>query len=315
MVLEKEKEKVYIFTKKGLNLQKIKHPFFKDLKKRYIIKVFYSFSKFLETFLFSPPSLVIFFYEYDKNKDFFKRIGTLKKEFNLFFIPFILIVKDLNYEVLLLEAEMADDFVTLENIEEIPVRIEYALKRVKRLSDNNPLTGLPGNTSITRALENVLQTSKELAVCYVDIDNFKAYNDAYGFSQGDELIKNLARILSSSLVELSPEEYFLGHIGGDDFVFIVPLSKAEEISKEIIKRFDSTVPLFVKKEDLEKGYFISKDRKGTLSQIPLPSISIAIVPVTQGKFKHIGEISQRAAEVKKVVKKMQGSNYFIDRRK
>ncbi|MEM4649743.1 MAG: diguanylate cyclase response regulator, partial [Candidatus Bathyarchaeia archaeon] len=75
----------------------------------------------------------------------------MKKEFNLFFIPFILIVKDLNYEVLLLEAEMADDFVTLENIEEIPVRIEYALKRVKRLSDNNPLTGLPGNTSITRA--------------------------------------------------------------------------------------------------------------------------------------------------------------------
>lgn len=310
-----EREKIYVFSKRDLKLIKIKPSVFKNLKKRFVVKIFYSFTKFLETFLFSPPSLVIFYYEYERSREIFEKLSTLKKEFNLFFIPFILLVRDLKPEILLTEAEMADDFVTLESIEEVPVRVEYALKRIKRLSDNNPLTGLPGNTSITKALESVLKTSKELAVAYIDIDNFKAYNDAYGFSQGDELIKNLARILSSTLIELSPKEHFLGHVGGDDFVFIVPFSKVEEVAKEIIKRFDSTVPLFLKKEDIERGYFVSKDRKGNITQIPLPSISIAIVPVIQGKFKHIGEISQRAAEVKGVVKKMPGSNYFIDRRK
>lgn len=147
----------------------------------------------------------------------------------------------------------------------------------------------------------------------MDLDNFKAYNDIYGFSKGDEMIKNVARLLVNT-VNRWTKEGFVGHIGGDDFIFIAPLEVVETIAQEVIKGFSSLIPSLVNKRDLERGYFVSRDRQGNKVRFPLPSLSIAIVPVRKGKFKHIGEIAERASQVKKVVKSIQGSAYFVDRR-
>ncbi len=308
------KKIIYAFLKKDKFFTKWKQELIYFLKEKYKLKSFYSFKKFLSAILFDPPSMVIYYYH--KNPEGLKNLVELKKKFNMFNIPLILILDHFDLEWLISTSEWGDDFVFLKDkIDEVFVRIEYAFHRLERISDNNPLTGLPGNTSIYRAIERILDRYKPYAVAYVDLDNFKAYNDAYGFSHGDEMIKTVAKILTTTISDFSREDYFIGHIGGDDFVFIVPLEKVETISKEIIKRFDTLAPTFLNPNDREKGYFVSVDRIGNISKIPIPTLSISIVPVVKGKFKHIGEISGRLAEIKKVVKGIEGSTYFIDRRK
>ena len=310
---EEFKEVIYVFLKKSRFFLDWKKSLLDELKDKYEFKFFYNSKKFLEYLLFHPPSMILYYYPKDPKT--FERLVSIKKEFNLRIIPLILMVDKMDFEFLREKADVVDDFIiTVEEPKETVLRIEYAFKRLERVADNNSLTGLPGNTSIARTIERILHSDKAYAVAYVDLDNFKSYNDKYGFSKGDEMIKNLARILLNAVVEFSPDDYFVGHIGGDDFVFIVPLERVEKICQEVIRRFDSTVPYFVNQEDLSQGYFICKNRQGKLTKIPLPSVSIAVVPVHKGKFSHIGEISQRAAEVKSYVKKMSGSNYFIDRR-
>jgi len=305
---------IYVFLKKNKFFLQWKQALLEELKGKYEFKFFYNSKKFLEHLLFHPPSMILYYYH--KDPVTFEKLVSIKKEFNLRIIPLLLMVDELDFEFLRDKADVVDDFIiTSEEPAETVLRIEYAFKRLERIADNNSLTGLPGNTSIARTIERILNSEKVYAVAYVDLDNFKSYNDKYGFSKGDEMIKNLARILVNAVVEFSPDDYFVGHIGGDDFVFIVPMEKVEKICQEVVRRFDSTVPYFVDQEDLSKGYFICKNRQGKVTEIPLPSVSIAVVPVYKGKFSHIGEIAQRAAEVKSIVKKMKGSNYFIDRRK
>jgi diguanylate cyclase (GGDEF)-like protein len=312
-----QKKPIYAFLKKNKFLKDWKNSLKNYLKDKYSLKSFYDFKKFLNAFFFNPPSLVLYYYPKNKeNKEGLEEIIKVRKSFNLINIPLILILDKLEPELLLSIAPWTDDFIILnDDVKETYLRIEYAFEKLNRISDNNPLTGLPGNLSITKTIEKVMESLKPYAIAYIDLDNFKTYNDIYGFFQGDEMIKNLARIMVNTLSEFSKEDYFVGHIGGDDFVFIVPLEKVEMVSKEIIKRFNLLVPSFLNKKDLERGYFISTNRMGEVSQIPLPSISIAVVPIWKGKFKHIGEISARAAEVKRVAKSIKGSSYFIDRRK
>uniref|UniRef100_A0A7V4JQ52 diguanylate cyclase n=1 Tax=Thermodesulfobacterium geofontis TaxID=1295609 RepID=A0A7V4JQ52_9BACT len=308
------KKPIYFFFKKNKFLKDWKNSLKTYLKEKYSLKSFYNFKKFLNAFFFNPPYLVLYYYP--KNKEGLEEIIRVRKSFNLINIPLILILDKLEPELLLSLAPWTDDFIILnDDVREAYLRIEYVFEKLNRISDNNPLTGLPGNLSITKTIERLMESLKPYAIAYVDLDNFKIYNDVYGFFQGDEMIKNLARIIVNTLSEFSKDDHFAGHIGGDDFVFIVPLEKAETVSKEIIKRFSLLVPSFLDKKDLERGYFISINRTGEVSQIPLPSISIAVVPIWKDKFKHIGEISARAAEVKKVAKSIKGNSYFIDRRK
>ena len=277
------------------------------------IRTFYNIDKFLEALLFKPPDIVFYYYKKDP-KSLQILLRDIKIQFNLVKLLFILIVDKFEAEILSNYIYAIDEILTTSSDkEEVLVRTKLALSKLERISDNNPLTGLPGNVSIERNIKLALEKEEPSAVIYVDLDNFKAYNDLYGFSKGDEMIKNLSKILLNTLQTLSKES-FVGHIGGDDFVLIVPLEKAEEVSKEIIKRFDSLVPKFVNPKDLQRGYLICKDRKGNLCKFPLPSVSLAIVPVHKGKFKHIGEVAERAGQIKKLVKSVPGSAYFIDRR-
>ena len=147
------------------------------------------------------------------------------------------------------------------------------------------------------------------------MDNFKAYNDVYGFLKGDEIIKFTADTIMTSIHSLIPNNSFIGHIGGDDFIAIVPTLNCEDVCKDIIANFDANVVRFFTEDDVEKGYIEVANRKGVIEQFPLTSISIGVVEADVGRFANILEIGEVGAQVKHMAKSVMGSSYAIDRRK
>jgi diguanylate cyclase (GGDEF)-like protein len=209
-----------------------------------------------------------------------------------------------------------DDLIEMPVMpEELLVRVQLAQARMNRVFDNNPLSKLPGNTSILNAIQKVLDSSSEpMAVCYVDIDNFKPYNDHYGFSRGDEVILMVARVIVNVIDQAAREQSFIGHIGGDDYVFIVPEEKTVEICEKILANFEAVRNLFIEPEDVHLGGFVEKDRQGRETRFGLLSISIAVIPTGHGKFQHFGQVAAVASQIKHKVKALEGNNYLIDRR-
>ena len=195
----------------------------------------------------------------------------------------------------------------------------YTIKNLDRLLKMNrrisPLTGLPGNVQIHAELKKRITNKEEFSVLYLDLDNFKAYNDVYGFLNGDEIIKFTARCVANHLHDTEDESNFVGHIGGDDFVAITANTNCEKICQDIILEFDQGVLKYFNKSDIEKGYLEIPNRKCVIEQFPLTSISIAVVVVDKGRFKNVLEIGESAAQVKHLAKMTPGSTYVIDRRK
>ncbi len=177
----------------------------------------------------------------------------------------------------------------------------------------NPLTGLPANVVIEEFIETLLNQKENFLVGYLDIDNFKAFNDNYGFFAGDNLIKRTAFFLSKYLKEHYGDSAFIGHIGGDDFVFVVKDTNFEALSQvlnRLIEALEKSVKVFFKKEDLERGYFIGKDREGNIKKFPLGSFSIAVVE-SRGKSS-LQEIAKTAAQLKKIAKSHWGSKIVFE---
>lgn len=267
-----------------------------------------------ENILSQPPDLLILQYALQPEL-ICHLLVALKANLHLPFLPVILVLAPGQYQIDW-ESYPVDDFVCDDvSQEELLARVHLAFVRSIRLADNNPLTGLPGNTSILKYIQDKLDRGKEIAIGYVDLDNFKPFNDHYGFARGDEILRALARILTNVVSNQAGERGFVGHIGGDDFVFVCPMELAEPIAKEIIEEFDRIVPSFLDEEDLARGCFVSEDRQGRICQFPLPSLSIAIVPNKNGRFKHYGEVASVAAQLKKYVKKIPGSTFLVDRRR
>ena len=195
----------------------------------------------------------------------------------------------------------------------------YTIKNLGRLLSINrrisPLTGLPGNVQIHAELKKRISNRQNFSVLYLDLDNFKAYNDVYGFLKGDEIIKYTADTIVRCVHNYIHEGAFVGHIGGDDFIAIVPILNCDEICKNIIASFDAHVTKFFTEEDVEKGYIEVANRKGIIEQFPLTSISIGVVEADVGRFANMLEIGEVGAQVKHNAKSVMGSSYFIDRRK
>lgn len=195
----------------------------------------------------------------------------------------------------------------------------YTIKNLGRLLSINrrisPLTGLPGNVQIHAELKKRISNREKFSVLYLDLDNFKAYNDVYGFLKGDEIIKYTADTIVRCVHNCIHEGAFVGHIGGDDFIAIVPILNCDEICKNIIASFDAHVTKFFTEEDVEKGYIEVANRKGIIEQFPLTSISIGVVEADVGRFANMLEIGEVGAQVKHNAKSVMGSSYFIDRRK
>ncbi len=213
----------------------------------------------------------------------------------------------------LLEAG-ADEVVN----DEIPereqlLRLEQVLKRADRDVSVHPTTRLPGTNHIARDMQSRLEASETFAVCYADLDHFKEFNDRYGYALGDAVIRLLSRILRDIVRGLAPGG-FVGHIGGDDFIFNVPVEYLEETCDEIIFLFDELIPYQYTEEDRRAGYFLGEDRRGNVHRVPLMGLSIGVVTNQFQTFDHPGMISELAAEMKSFAKSLPGSKYVVDRR-
>ena len=197
--------------------------------------------------------------------------------------------------------------------------IYYTVKNIIRLMQTNrtvsPLTGLPGNVQIQVEIKKRILRKNEFAVLYLDLDNFKEYNDIYGFSKGDEVIKYTAKTILKIIHKYELEDTFVGHIGGDDFIALIPRADYDKISQDILANFDDGIKKYFTKDDIEKGYLEVANRRGIIEQFPLTSLSIGVVAVEPGEYKNSLEIGEVGAQVKHLAKTQVGSAYAVNRRK
>jgi diguanylate cyclase (GGDEF)-like protein len=201
--------------------------------------------------------------------------------------------------------DLAEDFT----------RMAKRLKELEQISlDASPLTRLPGNIAIEQVLERKLDAGMTFAVCYADLDNFKAYNDHYGYIQASELIKAAGEIIHETAHALNGQDAFVGHVGGDDFVMVVPPEKAAEVCEGVINKFDRMIPEFYSAEDRAVGAIEGPDRYGVHRRFPIMTISISIVICQKGAYDSAVSIARAAAEMKDNLKGKAGSNYSINRR-
>ena len=210
----------------------------------------------------------------------------------------------------------ADDYIAKPfDVDELVARIESALRRAAELRSLNPLSGLPGNVSIAHEIDMLLaEGSDETACLYVDVDHFKDFNDRHGFARGDRVIGHLADLLSQTVGEVG-DDTFIGHVGGDDFVVLAPVTMSEDLAKEIIRRFDVSIPTLYDPVDRARGWVEATDRRGRTRRLPFVTVSIGIVPLMSERFANATEVARAAAEMKEVAKRRTGSGYAIDRRR
>ena len=208
----------------------------------------------------------------------------------------------------------ADDYITKPfDTEELVARVTAAIRRSQQLRALNPLSGLPGNVAITNELTRRLEEEAGWVCLYCDLDRFKEFNDHYGFVRGDELIVALARILTQA-ADATSADAFVGHVGGDDFVAVVPETTAESAASEIVRRFDAVAPSTYDDDDRERGYIVRTDRRGVEMNMPFVTVSIGIVPIARSRFADAVAVSRAAAEVKEIAKRRDGSSWAVDRR-
>lgn len=198
---------------------------------------------------------------------------------------------------------------------DLVARLRLNICRSRRSLDASPLTRLPGNSALTRELERRMASGEDFAVCHVDLDSFKAFNDRYGFARGDEALRLTAQLCRGVVDDLAPSAGFVGHLGGDDFVMIVPGPRAADAAYELTTRFDRAVPGLYDEADRVRGFLVAPNRRGAMEEFPLMTVSVAVIANTRGRLTHIGQISAILAELKQQAKaKSGGSKVVFDRR-
>lgn len=241
--------------------------------------------------------------------------GELKADPLLSRLPIVFLIREDRVGDIKWDGLAVDDYIMVPyHPDEVVRRLRLSLSRMARSLDANPLTGLPGNTSILRETTRRIASGRPFALAYLDIDNFKSFNDRYGFGRGDEVLGVTCRLLTTAVHELAGTEGFVGHVGGDDFVFMSSPRTMDAICRAVIRRFDLVIPDFYDEEDRARGYIDSVDRRGNRDQFPLMTLSIAVVSSETKPIIHPGDISERVSQLKKAAKSMKGSNYLKDRR-
>lgn len=230
-------------------------------------------------------------------------------------LPLIVLIRDIRLNDVDWGSVDVDDYICLPyRPDEIVHRVRLCLSRLTRSLDANPLTRLPGNTSILFETTARIESGKPFALAYLDVDNFKSFNDRYGYGRGDEVLVVACRILTTVVGELAGVEGFVGHVGGDDFVFMSHPDHIDAICETVIKRFDLVIPDFYDRDDRLQGYIDSVDRKGNHEQFPMMSLSIAVVTNSHRPIDHPGDVSKIASELKKLAKAHKGSVFVKDQR-
>jgi len=209
----------------------------------------------------------------------------------------------------------ADDYITKPfDLEELIARVRTVLRRSQQMRDLSPLTGLPGNFRITGKLEECIDRGDSIAVIHADLDNFKAFNDHYGFMRGDSVIKFTARVLLDAADKVSDDLGFVGHVGGDDFVAIISSENMKQFCDEVVVRFDDGVLDHYDTADALQGYIEVTDRRGERHAFPICSLSMGVATSERRMLASEWEASSVASEMKEVAKRTSGTNYQVDRR-
>ncbi|MDH4223858.1 MAG: diguanylate cyclase [candidate division Zixibacteria bacterium] len=193
-------------------------------------------------------------------------------------------------------------------------KLKSVIRRSQRDIGVNPSTHLPGTSIIEKEINRRIQEGEEFALCYADLDDFKAYNDYYGYLYGDKLI-HLTSQLIKEIVYRYCQDAFVGHIGGDDFIFILPAEIVDKVCSEVVRTFDKKVITRYKARDLKRGYILTHNRKNKLERFPILTLSISVEINRNRMFKHTGEILRMLNDLKKYTKTLPGSKYIIERRK
>ena len=197
---------------------------------------------------------------------------------------------------------------------ELVLKLAQALLEAQAREPANPLTGLPGAGVLRTEVERRLAAGEVFSFLYLDLDNFKAYNDSYGFAKGDEAIKLLAELVRTTLRAQGKESDVAVHIGGDDFGIMTRPERAEEIAHHLLQAFDAAAPALYDEPDRSRGYIVTQDRRGNEAQFPLMTLSIAGVSNQRRQISGYLHLSEIAAEVKSFAKQTPGSTYVQDRR-
>jgi diguanylate cyclase (GGDEF)-like protein len=196
------------------------------------------------------------------------------------------------------------------------VTMAERLKHLEEMNlDTSPLTRLPGGTTIENVMNQRIAAKAQIAFCLMDIDNFKAYNDHYGYAKGNELIQATADIISKAVAEHGSQDDFTGHIGGDDFVVITVPDNYSAICEAIVKTYDKEIPQFYDANDRQRGHITGENRQGKKTSFPLATISIAVVTNETRKSLNHMEFGEAAAEMKELAKSKAGSLFLVDQRK
>ena len=197
---------------------------------------------------------------------------------------------------------------------EVAVRLQGMLRRSDRDLTVHPSTRLPGTVEIEAEVQRRILAGELFAMCYADLDHFKEFNDRYSYYDGDRVIRILAKILHDVVKGTCSERGFVGHIGGDDFIFVIPVAAVNESCGIIVEVFDTLIPFQYSEQDRRAGYFFGKDRRGQLHRVPLMTVSIGVVTNERRHFTHAAQVSELATEMKSYAKTLPGSVFSIDRR-
>ncbi len=260
------------------------------------------------------PRIVAF----DARRDAERVLGALRRLKNDSYsavVPTLAVVGDDPDEFAAAFQAGADEVIRVGlDPDEVPIRLDALLRRSDRDLYVHPSTRLPGAVEIEAEVARRLGRGQHFGMCYADLDHFKEFNDRYSYYEGDRVIRILAQILHDVVKGLCHEEGFVGHIGGDDFIFIVPVTSVGETCAEIVDIFDALVPLQYSDQDRRAGYFFGKDRRGQLHRVPLMTVSIGVVTNERRHFTHAAQVSALATEMKSYAKTLPGSVFSVDRR-
>ena len=209
----------------------------------------------------------------------------------------------------------ADDYIVKPfDTPELLARIRGVLRRSRDMRAQSPLTGLPGNVRIEEEIDSRVEQHRPFAILYADLDHFKAFNDHYGFMRGDQVIQSSATLIEEVARDLTDGEFFVGHVGGDDFVVVVDPGHATAVAQGIVERFDTFAPDLYDTDDRERGYVEVTNRRGELQRFPMLTISIGIATTEHRNFQHYAEAVAVATEMKQFTKGSSGSSWSMDRR-
>lgn len=276
------------------------------------VTVFNHFSSTLDIIYNEIPRLVIV--DVFEETDTITLLNSFKEDPMFACVP-VLAILDEEHTPVNWETIHADDYIRRRFIEpDILMKAQLCVLRSERVVEVNPLTRLPGNIAINRQIQNRIENHQLFAMAYADLDHFKPFNDKYGFSRGDDVLKITGRLILNIVKGNYPQNSFVGHIGGDDFIFMTEPAVMEDICRDLIDAFDRIIPTFYDQDDREAGFIQSQDREGHLKMFPFLSITLGVVYTDGRHFTHYGEVTEIASEMKKFAKRRAGSCYTINRR-